>query len=416
MRTRAPRIGFYGLLGSGNLGNDGSLDAMLGHLRERYPTAEFEALTDAPEAARERWGIRATPMHWNRQEYSTAASPVALARKAFGKIVDAVRVPAWVRRQDAVVMAGMGAFEATLPLRPWGTPYTQFLVCASGRLVGTRVALVGVGADDVRSRALRALFVGAARSVTYLSYRDEYSRAAMRRMGLRERGDRVVPDLVHALPAPPAVAGPTGVVGVGVLDFHGDNADRGRAEEVHARYVAAVQQLVDGILDSGHDVRLLVGDRADEAVVRLVRADVAAHRPAELGRVHADPVTSLDGLMRQMVGLDAVVATRFHNVVCALRTARPTVSLGYSAKNEVLMAEVGLGAYCHRAGRFDPREVLDQLADLLATREAVSAEIAHRTAGYRRALDEQFALLDAALFPGPSPAAPRPAAHHAPTG
>jgi len=397
--ARAPRIGLYGLLGSGNLGNDGSLDAMLGHLRLRYPEAELEALTDAPDGARARWGVRATRMHWNRHEYETAATPQALLRKALGKVVDAARVAAWVRRHDVVLMSGMGAFEATLPLRPWGTPYTQFLVCVSGRLLGTRVALVGVGADDVRSRAMRVLFVAAARAVTYLSYRDGYSQSAMRRMGLRERADRVFPDLVHALPAPPAVPGPTGVVGVGVLDFHGGNDDRDRAHEVHTRYVASVTALVHGILDTGREVRMLVGDRADERIVRLVAADVVARRPADAGRVHSDPVASLDDLMQQMVGLDAVVATRFHNVVCALRTARPTISLGYSAKNAVLMADVGLAGYCHPADGFDPGTVLGQLSELLADADRVSERIARRTRGYREALDEQFAQLDAVLFP-----------------
>lgn len=394
-----PRIGIYGLLGSGNLGNDGSLDALLADLRERHPDAVFEALTDAPEGARRRFGIRAVRMHWNRREYETAATPRAVGRKAFGKLVDAVRVAAWVRRQDAVVMAGMGAFEATLPLRAWGTPYTQFLVCASGRLLGTPVGLVSVGANVVRPRAMRALFVAAARSTTYLSYRDDYSRAAMRRMGLRERGDRVFPDLVHSLPAPPARPGPTGVIGVGVLDFHGGNEDRARAAAVHARYTASLAAVVDGILDRGLDVRLLVGDRADERVVEQLVADVAARRPADAARVRYDPIPDLGELMRRMTEVDAVVASRFHNVVCALRTARPTISLGYGGKNDVLMAEVGLGSYCHRADGFDPDRVLEQLDELLPRAERISADLARATAGYRRSLAEQFALLDTVLFP-----------------
>jgi len=422
MTARGPRIGFYGLLGSGNLGNDGSLDAVLGHLRERCPEATLEAITDSPEGARARWGIGATRMHWNRHEYATAASPVAVARKAFGKLVDPFRVAAWVRRQDAVIMAGMGAFEATLPLRPWGTPYTQFLVCAAGRLLGTKVALVSVGANVVRPRTMRLLFVAAARSVTYLSYRDEYSRSAMRRMGLRERGDRVFPDLVHSLPVPPPVAGPTGVIGVGVLDFHGGNDDRGRAEEIHARYVASMTSLVHGILDNGHDVRLLVGDRSDERIVEVIAADVASRRPDDADRVHSDPIPGLDELMRQMTGVDAVVATRFHNVLCALATARPTISVGYGRKNEVLMADVGLAGYCHPADGFDPKVVVDQLDELLSAADRVSATLARRTETYRRALAEQFALLDDALFPTP-PSGPdgdheprRVPARHAPTG
>lgn len=46
-RTAAPRVGFCGLLGTGNLGNDGSLEAMLALLRAEYPDAAFEPLLGA---------------------------------------------------------------------------------------------------------------------------------------------------------------------------------------------------------------------------------------------------------------------------------------------------------------------------------------------------------------------------------
>ncbi|GAA4556729.1 polysaccharide pyruvyl transferase family protein [Pseudonocardia xishanensis] len=417
MTARPLRIGLYGLVGSGNLGNDASLDAMLAHLRDRYPDAEIDALTDAPDGARARWGIRATPMHWNRGEYRTADTPVLVARKVLGKLVDAVRVPLWVARKDAVVMSGSGAFEVTLPLRSWGTPYTQFLVCVSGRLLGTRVGLVSVGADDVRPPVMRALFLAAARSVTYLSYRGEHARDSMRRMGLRERGDRVFPDLVNALPVPPGPPGPTGVVGVGVLDFYGGNDDRARAEEVHARYVASMARVVDGILDRGREVRLLIGDQVDDRVVRLLREHVATRRPADLSRVHTEPAADVGELMRQLVAVDAVVATRFHNIVCALSAGRPTVSVCYARKSDELMVDAGLGAYRHRADTFDPETVLTQLDELLASADRMSADIARRAERDRTALAEQFALLDAALFPGVAAARPvsDPDIHPAPT-
>jgi polysaccharide pyruvyl transferase WcaK-like protein len=33
------KVGLFGLLGTGNLGNDGSLSAVLGHLRKEHPRA-----------------------------------------------------------------------------------------------------------------------------------------------------------------------------------------------------------------------------------------------------------------------------------------------------------------------------------------------------------------------------------------
>ena len=55
---RAPvRVGVFGLLGSGNLGNDGSLEAVLGYLRADHPLAVVDALCGGPDAVTTRFGI-----------------------------------------------------------------------------------------------------------------------------------------------------------------------------------------------------------------------------------------------------------------------------------------------------------------------------------------------------------------------
>ena len=48
---------------------------------------------------------------------------------------------------------------------------------------------------------------------------------------------------------------------------------------------------------------------------------------------------------------EVVIASRFHNLICALRLARPTVSVGYASKNRHLMQALGLDEYLpgHRA-------------------------------------------------------------------
>jgi polysaccharide pyruvyl transferase WcaK-like protein len=413
MTRVAPRVGVYGLLGSGNIGNDGSFDALLAWLNEHHPDAVIDVIADSPAGVAQRWGLPAVRLHWNRHEYETAASPLAILRKGFGKIVDAVRIGSWVRRHDVVIMAGMGAFEATLPLRPWGTPYSQYLICALGRLFRTRVALVSVGANVVTNPATRRLFVAAARRVNYLSYRDEYSRSSMRTMGLPERGDRVYPDLVYSLPVPPVPQERTGVIGVGVLDYHGGDDDRGRADELHKAYLSGITRLVRSLVDDGHQVRLVTGDGVDERVVSHVLNDLRERRPDAAARVHADPVTTLQELMGQLAGVDVVVATRFHNVVCALKLGKPTVSIGYAAKNDALLAGVGLADYAHRADGFDAETVHRQVGELLDRRPELTTALLARAAEHRQRLDEQFALLSVALFPQEQP---QPAALTGPAG
>ncbi|MCX5372561.1 polysaccharide pyruvyl transferase family protein [Streptomyces sp. NBC_00103] len=402
------RVGVFGLLGSGNLGNDGSLEAVLGYLRAAHPEAVVDALCGGPEAVTTRFGIPATRLHWYRGEYRTASRAGAIAAKGLGKFVDVFRTAAWVRRHDVVIVPGMGVLEATLPLRPWGFPYSLFLLCASGRLLRTRVALVGVGAAPIGDRPTRALVRWSARLAAYRSYRDAQSRDAMRAMGVDTARDEVHPDLAFALPTPrasepadpSAPTGPTGPVCVGVMDFHGGNDDRARADEIYRRYLDGTVRFVRTLVEEGRAVRLLTGDECDASVVAAILDAV------DSALVTAAEPSSLADLMKEMAAADSVVAIRYHNLICALKTATPVLALCYAAKSDSLMAEMGLGAYCHPAREVDADRLLEQFRALEKRSAELRRTLDARNLAVSRQLDRQFDSLTAALFP---------AADHSPT-
>jgi polysaccharide pyruvyl transferase WcaK-like protein len=389
------RVGVFGLLGSGNLGNDGSLEAVLGYLRAEHPDAVVDALCGGPEVVTSRYGIPATRLHWYRGEYRTASRAGAIAGKGLGKLVDVFRTAAWVRRHDVVIVPGMGVLEATLPLRPWGFPYSLFLLCASGRLFGTRVALVGVGAATIGNRPTRALVRWSARLAGYRSYRDALSRDAMRAMGVDTTRDEVYPDLAFALPTPPASApsGPPGPVCVGVMDFHGGNDDRARAEEIHRRYLDGTTRFVRALIEDGRPVRLLTGDECDRPVVAAILDAV------DSPLVTAAEATSLADLMKETAAADTVVATRYHNLVCALKVGTPTLALSYAAKSDALMDRMGLAAYCHPAREVDTGQLLEQFRALEKRAAELRRTLAERNLTAARQLEDQFTALTAALFP-----------------
>ncbi|HET6855815.1 MAG TPA: polysaccharide pyruvyl transferase family protein [Streptomyces sp.] len=393
------RVGVFGLLGSGNLGNDGSLEAVLGYLRAAHPEAVVDALCGGPEVVATRYRIPATRLHWYRGEYRTASRLGAIAGKGLGKLVDVLRTAAWVRRHDVVIVPGMGVLEATLPLRPWGFPYSLFLLCASGRLLGTRVALVGVGAAAIGSRPTRALVRWSARLAAYRSYRDDLSRDAMRAMGVDTARDEVYPDLAFALPTPATSepSGPPGPVCVGVMDFHGGDDDRARAEEIHRRYLDGTTRFVHALAESGRPVRLLTGDACDAPVVAAILDAV------DSPLVTAAQTSSLADLMEEAAAADTVVATRYHNLVCALKVGTPTLALSYAAKSDALMARMGLDAYRHPAREVDADRLLEQFRELEKRSAELRRTLAERNLLVARRLEDQFTALTAALFPAADP-------------
>ncbi len=407
-RTRenalAPRVGLFGLLGAGNLGNDGSLEAVLGYLRTQHPDAIVDCKSTQPDQVTERYGFPANQMRWYQADHERV--PIAKCVKVpIGMIVDAFRTASWVRRHYVVIVPCMGVLEAAVPLRPWHTPYAMFLLCASGRLFRTRVALVCVGASVIHQRLTRGLIIAAARLAYYRSYRDTYARDAMRQMGLDTSEDAVYPDLAFSLPTPHGTQGVAGAVGVGIMDYHGGNDDRRHADEIHASYVEKMKAFILWLVDNGRPVRLFATDVHDEPVVREVIADVRALRPGLAPQqAIVESVSSLEELMQRLASVDTVVATRYHNVLCALKLAKPTLSIGYAAKFDALMAEMGLAEFCQSARSLDGDRLVKQFTELESRSVQLQRTLPESNAAKVRLLDHQFATLSAVLFPAAEPA------------
>jgi polysaccharide pyruvyl transferase WcaK-like protein len=217
----------------------------------------------------------------------------------------------------------------------------------------------------------------------------------MRSMGVDTARDEVYPDLAFALPAPRASvpSGPPGTVCVGVMDFHGGNDDRARAEEIYRRYLDGTIRFVRTLVEEGRPVRLLTGDQCDASVVAAILDAV------DSPLVTAAEPASLADLMNEMAAADTVVAIRYHNLICALKTGTPVLALCYAAKSDALMDRMGLGAYCHPAREVDADRLLEQFRALEKRSAELRQTLTERNLAAARQLEHQFTSLTTALFP-----------------
>lgn len=416
-RGTAPRVGLFGLIGSGNSGNDASTETVLAYLREAHPDAVIDALCGGPERVRAAYGIDAAPLFWYQKfEQRKSGAPAAFL-KVLGKGVDSMRIASWARRHDAVIVPGAGALETTLPQHAWGYPYALFLLTASGKLLRTKVALVSVGADLINKRATRWLSNATARLASYRSYRDAYSLEAMRQRGVDTSSDRVYPDLVFGVPTAPYTPGDPQLVGVGVMAYHGGNDDRKQAAEIHARYVEGMTRFTRWLVDNGYRVRLFGGDnKFDGEVAEKIQAELRQQRPdLERSRITVATVSTYSELIQEMAPVGMVVATRYHNVMCALKLCKPTISLGYSRKFISLMTDMGLADFHQFTGSIDVDLLIEQFKELENRHAEIQQQMVQRNASNRQSLADQFAVLSRLLLPTSRPRSPeeRPSAARA---
>ena len=224
---------------------------------------------------------------------------------------------------------------------------------------------------------------------------------AMRDMGLDVSGDVVYPDVVFSLRTEQYEQEASAVVGVGIMDYSGANEDRQRGNQIRSDYVAKMTRFVLWLVENGRQVRVFTSDSVDEPIVAKIVADVRARYPdLSPSQIVGEPVPSMAELLRQTASVGTVVATRFHNVLYALRLGRPTIAIGYAAKHQALMTQMGMSRYCQQARSLDVTRLIEQFTELESHAAQLRLAIAERNAAMARLVDGQFAELSAVLHLG----------------
>lgn len=393
------KIVLFGLFGCGNLGNDGSLESVARRLETLVPGVELTATCFDADEVSKRLDIATVPI--GRSHY---LSPLLrkldrLLLKLPSKATDFARAFRTMWGADAMIIPGTGILD-DFGERPLGMPLTIFVWTLAARLAGAEVAFVSIGAGPIRKGLSRVFMLQAARLAQYRSYRDINSKEFMTRSGIDTSGDALFPDVAFGLaePEPAADRGARAdgalTVGIGVMNYGGwyHYAPEGRA--IYDSYIASLTEFAAWLLDQGYDIRLVTGEMNDQVAVDDIVRGLAEIRPREVrGRVAAEPSHSLADVMYQLSMTDVAVVSRFHNVVCAIKMAVPVMSLGYAAKNEALLEQVGLGGMSQHMEGFDIEVLKSGFADLVANRADVSETLRARASQFREQLREQDALV-----------------------
>jgi polysaccharide pyruvyl transferase WcaK-like protein len=322
----------YGYYGYGNLGDDLLLQAAISGIRRHYPNARFRLRNLGPISGIENdRGITLTNIE--RIAESDAPKPLRLARylAAVWRALDGCRWLAF----------GGGTVFHERPSKPSlgrSIPVSLFLIacwCGLARLRNVRIVAMGVGVDEIRSLAGRALLRFILATASDFAVRDAASLAECRQINARAPL-RLTADLAYGLAdelrgatADRKAGGPP-TVAITVAPHD--------AQEV----LAGLRQAIGGLIDRGWRVVLLPfqispdgtapgGEAPDDAawLQKLFDSLSPAQRGAVELRAIAADAASIAAAFR---GLDVLCGMRYHGHVIASMIGLPFVGLADDRK------------------------------------------------------------------------------------
>lgn len=404
LEQRKQKLSILGNFGPpGNLGNEGTLQAILYHLRRLVPDAEVTCICTNPETVAAAYNIAAVGIHDVVVKSWTLRNPLArLVRNVFiGLPCELYR---WLKClvtlscTDVLIVPGTGLLTDAYGLINWG-PYSIFKWSLGAKLTGCKLLFVSVGAGPLYS-CLGRFFVKTALALAdFRSYRDTSTQQYLKSIGFLRSNDRVYPDLVFSLPE--AVIPKEGtknkeraVVGLGVMEYAGKYSIERPNAAIYSRYLDTLVILVTWLFAHGYDVRLIIGDTGDKAAIQefrcLLNSRLSIH---DSGRIIDEPTDSVEQLLSQLAATDIVVATRFHNVLLALLLNKPVISISFHHKCISLMRQMGLSEYCQDIHDLQADRLIEQFCQLEKNSGSLKTMIREKVERCRRVLDDQYRLI-----------------------
>lgn len=410
----------FGEFGIGNLGNEATLSEALRRVRVTMPQAAVKVLCyDAERTLTAHNGehpLLSTGSVLKSERSEGRASHLLPARlgRLFSRFGDMGRTFRGTRGAAVVIIPGTGILEE-LWVGTWGVPALLLALVVGAWIHHAPVAIVSVGVDVPRTFLTAKFFSVVVRRASLRTFRDKHSvDAAQTLLGGRwraGRAPRLTPDIVLGAPITAVLTTPERpCLALGVMRYYGASDSFDEGATIHATYVDAISTFARGVLARGWDLRIFGGDDGDLPVAR----DIEARLTRWLSTQAIDPAPSIAIVeARSMAEVDdligsstAVVATRYHNVVSAIRLNKPVISVSYGTKGHSLMQQAGMGRYCQWIEGLDATlldKQFQQVVDEAAAIEATLADHLETFKAQSAAVWQDVAALSPALHHGEPP-------------
>jgi polysaccharide pyruvyl transferase WcaK-like protein len=390
------RISFYGNFGAGNLGNEATLQVVIEQILRRWPDGQLLCFSTNPKDVRTRHKIAAFPSEAVNRSAARRGNLTRFFRIAFQRIP--LELVHWIKclhtlsRTDMLIVAGTG-IVADYTTGPLGWPYDIFKLSTLAALCRVKLAFLSIGVGPIHHPLSRWLLKRSLALAHHRSYRDEASKQYLQEIGFNTDRDFVYPDVVFGLSKDTLVSGDREdqrrIVGLGIKDY-------GSTEpEAFREYLDTMAAFVSWLHGQGYSVRLLIGDiQYDTPVIEeFVGVLKSRNIPAEAPLLIAEPALTVEELLRQVGGTEAVISARYHNLVVALIQNKPVIALSDHAKLNSLVTDFGLAQYLLPLRSLSSDVLIDRFKQLENDVEQLRPHLKAELEKYRQALDALYATL-----------------------
>jgi polysaccharide pyruvyl transferase WcaK-like protein len=392
------KIAIFGHFGSTNLGNEITLKAFLYHLRRFQPDAEVTCICTAPETAVAIHHIKAIPI---TETFLKSWVPRNAVTKLLRKVCVGLLEPyRWLkglmqlRCTDILIVPGTGLLTDAYGLLNWG-PYSLFKWSLIAKVCRSKLLFVSVGAGPIYGTLGRCFIKSTLSFADFRSYRDNSTKQYLKGVGFHTDNDWVYPDLVFSLPyVIPQQDNKTRrrpIVGLGVMVDATQYSATGPSDATFPAYLENLATIVRWLLARGYDVRLLSGDLVDMQAWQTFGALLKERLSAcHEGQIIDEPICSVEDLLSQIAATDIVVGTRFHNVLLALLSNKPVISISFHPKCKSLMSAMELSEYCLDIDDLKADRMIEKFCELETNADNIKFSIGEKTREFRETLDEQY--------------------------
>jgi polysaccharide pyruvyl transferase WcaK-like protein len=395
------KIALFGTFGTGNLGNECTLQAMLFNIRTHAPNAQVNCICRNPEETASTYGIGALPIRVTPLRETNNRAWRSLRKIFLGIPVELYRWFSVIKGlvgTHILMMTGTGMLSDS-GINPLGLHYDILRWSVGAKLCRCKLLFVSVGAGPIRHPLARLFVKAALRLADYRSYRDSFSKEYLKSIGF-DAGDAVYPDLAFSLPKSilpdEQIEGDhCAPVGVGLITHYVQRTLSDDAEQIYRDYVTKMASFISWLLEHNRTVRLLIGDLVYDSRVRqdlrtLLEQSGLSY---EKSKIIDEPARSFEELLSQLATTKVVVASRFHNLLLAVMLGKPALAISFHEKDDSLMTAMGLQEFRQDIANVDVSTLKEQFVRLEENADLLRQEIRRKTKDCRRELDRQYSCI-----------------------